>query len=137
MVIDGLSAAGPAVQSGPAQAADARRDVVGYDAFLQLLIAQMRNQDPTKPLDSTQYVAQLATLSELEQSVKQTRVLEQVLSATSLGEAAGVIGRRLTSQDGAVSGIAVGARLTTEGLFATLENGSEIKLDQGVRIDRV
>ena len=34
------------------------------DAFLQLLVAQMKYQDPLEPTDNTEYVAQLATFSE-------------------------------------------------------------------------
>lgn len=35
--------------------------------FLQLLVAQLQNQDPLNPTDSTQFVSQLAQFSELEQ----------------------------------------------------------------------
>jgi flagellar basal-body rod modification protein FlgD len=35
--------------------------------FLQLLVAQLQNQDPMNPTDSTQFVSQLAQFSELEQ----------------------------------------------------------------------
>jgi flagellar basal-body rod modification protein FlgD len=35
--------------------------------FLQLLVAQMQNQDPLNPTDSTTFVAQLAQFSDLEQ----------------------------------------------------------------------
>jgi flagellar basal-body rod modification protein FlgD len=35
--------------------------------FLQLLVAQLKNQDPLNPADSTQFVSQLAQFSELEQ----------------------------------------------------------------------
>src|ERR1700685_1675394 len=35
--------------------------------FLQLLVAQLQNQDPLNPTDSTQFVSQLAPFSELEQ----------------------------------------------------------------------
>ena len=41
-----------------------------YNAFLKLLIAQMKNQDPTEPMTSTQYMAQFATFSQVEQSIK-------------------------------------------------------------------
>jgi flagellar basal-body rod modification protein FlgD len=37
--------------------------------FLQLLVAQLRNQDPLNPSDGTQFVAQLAQFQQLEQSV--------------------------------------------------------------------
>lgn len=38
-------------------------------AFLQLLVAQLQNQDPTAPQDGTQFVAQLAQFSSLEQLI--------------------------------------------------------------------
>jgi flagellar basal-body rod modification protein FlgD len=40
---------------------------LGKDAFLQLLVCQMQNQDPTNPNTDTEYVAQLAQFSQLEQ----------------------------------------------------------------------
>jgi flagellar basal-body rod modification protein FlgD len=42
---------------------------MGRDAFLKLLVAQLRNQDPLKPQDSSQFVAELAQFSSLEQSM--------------------------------------------------------------------
>ena len=39
------------------------------DMFLQLLVAQIKNQDPLNPTDSTQFVSQLAQFSELEQVI--------------------------------------------------------------------
>ncbi|WP_084420361.1 flagellar hook assembly protein FlgD [Henriciella litoralis] len=54
-----------------------------FNNFLKLLTAQVRNQDPLSPLDSTQFVEQLATFSSLEQ---------QVRSNSSLDNIAGLIG---------------------------------------------
>ena len=39
------------------------------DMFLQLLVAQIKNQDPLSPTDSTQFVSQLAQFSQLEQVI--------------------------------------------------------------------
>ena len=44
-----------------------RHDSLGKDAFLQLLIVQLQNQDPTAPQDNTAFIAQLAQFSSLEQ----------------------------------------------------------------------
>ena len=44
-----------------------RADSLGSDAFLQLLVTQLQNQDPTNPESNTEFVAQLATFSSLEQ----------------------------------------------------------------------
>ena len=42
---------------------------VEKDMFLQLLVAQLKNQDPLNPTDSMQFVTQLAQFQQLEQSV--------------------------------------------------------------------
>src|SRR5258708_32842592 len=42
---------------------------VDKNMFLQLLVAQLRNQDPLNPKDGTQFVAQLAQFQQMEQSV--------------------------------------------------------------------
>ncbi len=42
---------------------------VNEEMFLQLLVAQLKNQDPMNPTDSTQFVSQLAQFSELEQVI--------------------------------------------------------------------
>jgi flagellar basal-body rod modification protein FlgD len=39
--------------------------------FLQLLVAQLQNQDPTNPADSTQFVTQLAQFQTMQQSLSQ------------------------------------------------------------------
>ena len=44
-------------------------DGVNEQMFLNLLVAQLKNQDPLSPTDSTQFVSQLAQFSELEQVI--------------------------------------------------------------------
>jgi flagellar basal-body rod modification protein FlgD len=46
--------------------------------FLQLLVAQLQNQDPTQPQDGTQFVAQLAQFSSLEQQVEMRTDLDAI-----------------------------------------------------------
>lgn len=51
-----------------------------YNTFLQLLIAQAKNQDPTNPTDPAQYVQQFAALSQVEQSVTANAKLDQIIA---------------------------------------------------------
>jgi flagellar basal-body rod modification protein FlgD len=51
--------------------------------FLQLLVAQMKNQDPLNPTDSVQFVSQLAQFSELEQVIAIRQDLESANTDTT------------------------------------------------------
>lgn len=52
--------------------------------FLKLLVSQIQNQDPTNPMDSTQFVGQLAQFSELEQLIAMRGDMDKV-AATAPG----------------------------------------------------
>lgn len=49
-----------------------------YSSFLKLLTAQISNQDPLEPVDSTQFVSQLAQLTQVEQSISTNANLESI-----------------------------------------------------------
>ncbi len=51
-----------------------------FDSFLKLLTAQLRNQDPLSPLDSTQFVEQLASFSSVEQQIETNKKLDALTS---------------------------------------------------------
>jgi flagellar basal-body rod modification protein FlgD len=107
---------------------------VDYQSFLKLLVAQMKNQDPTNPMDSTQYMAQLASFSQVEQSVQMNTKLDQMLQSSTLEQAASIIGRTVTSADGETTGKVEEVRLISNGIVAVLESGQEITVGPGVKI---
>lgn len=55
-------------------------DNLGKDDFLKLLVAQLTQQDPTNPMKDTEFVAQLATYSGLEQQININKNLETLIS---------------------------------------------------------
>ena len=75
-----------------------------FETFLTLLTAQLRNQDPLSPLDSTQFVEQLASFSAVEQQIETNSLLKDLtssLSASGLEEASQWIGRVVEIPGGA------------------------------------
>lgn len=70
-----------------------------YESFLKLLTAQISNQDPLSPMESTDFIAQLAQLSTVEQSVKTNErlgeIAGQLSSVTSMADI-GLIGRKVS-----------------------------------------
>jgi len=70
-MIDGISANDATFgTTGAASAAGGPADELGQDAFLQLLIQQLKNQDPLEPTTNDQFIAQLAQFSSLEEMEK-------------------------------------------------------------------
>jgi flagellar basal-body rod modification protein FlgD len=105
-----------------------------YSSFLRLLIAQMKNQDPTKPMDSAQYIGQLASFSSVEQAVKTNAKLDALMSAFALTQSESFIGRYVMSADGSVSGQVVSVRVISDGAVAQLDNGAELLLGPGITV---
>ncbi len=120
--------------TGADSAKDTKDATLNYESFLKLLVAQMKNQDPTEPMDATQQMAQLATFSQVEQTIKTNKNLESLLQRTSLQEANSVIGRTVTSEDGKVSGVVKEVTLYNDGIVATLDSGTKLVIGPGVKV---
>ena len=136
MAVSGVNAASgyTPTASGTESAADAASANLNYDSFLKLLVAQMKNQDPTEPMKSSEQIAQLATFSQVEQTIKTNTNLESLLQRTSLSEANAVIGKTVTSADGKTSGVVKEVKLYSDGIIAVLDGGKELVVGPGVTI---
>ncbi|MEZ6195511.1 MAG: flagellar hook capping FlgD N-terminal domain-containing protein [Planctomycetota bacterium] len=80
---------------------------VNTQDFLQLLTTQLANQNPLEPIGDTEFMAQLAQLSAVEQAENQSSLLEQILSGiqatnvlSGLGNASSLIDRTISYFDG-------------------------------------
>lgn len=102
MQIPPTSAAGTTAASArntePAAGSTALSAGSDFQTFLTLLTAQMRNQDPLKPVESTEFVAQLASFSAVEQQVRTNDRLDYIIASLAGGSSAGLaewIGREV------------------------------------------
>ncbi len=62
-----------------------------FNTFLLLLTTQLRNQDPLKPVESTEFVAQLASFSAVEQQVRTNEKLSEIANLLSSNAAGGYV----------------------------------------------
>ena len=110
---------------------------VDYNTFLQLLIAEMKNQDPTNPMDTSQYMSQFAQLSTVEQATLTNSKLDSLLSSQALTQADGLIGRNVSFTDttgAAVTGKIASVSINSDGSVATLEDGTKIAVGPGLTL---
>jgi len=114
--------------AAPANAADK----MGSDTFLNLLVAQLKYQDPTNPADSTQFLAQTAQFQMVEKLEALTKMTTEMNRIQNTVEANSLIGRQVTfNLNGAdKTGVVTSAHLTVDG--ATVRVG-----DQDVALDAV
>jgi flagellar basal-body rod modification protein FlgD len=67
-----------------------------FNLFLKMLTTQMQNQDPLDPMDTSQYTQQLVQYSQVEQEMRQSGTLDDILaslSAQGMSQASAFIGR--------------------------------------------
>jgi flagellar basal-body rod modification protein FlgD len=105
-----------------------------YDDFLQLMVAQLQNQDPLNPTDSTEYMSQIAQFSGVEQSINMNSKLDQLLVNSSISQASTMIGLTLTSADGSVTGTIASVKVASNGATAVLTDGKEVPITSGVTL---
>ncbi len=126
--IDTLSPAGSAGVSQAARESAGKDALAGmdYQAFLKLLVEQMKNQDPTNPMDGTEYMAQLATFAQVEQTVRANARLEEILTALSMTQGSDLLGRTVSTMDGSVSGVVSAVEILDGGVKLVLEDGTRL-----------
>lgn len=79
-----------------------KNDDLGKDAFLQLLVTQLKNQDPLDPQDNSSYIAELAQFSSLEQMTNVVKnledlgkVVDNIDTSVLVGQLSSMIGKQV------------------------------------------
>lgn len=99
------------------------------DAFLKLLAAQARTQDPMNPTDSTAQIAQLAQFSSLEQMNNMAKAMTSMTKSIQSEQATNLLGRTVTyvSADGTPkTGPVESVKMTTDGALLTVGGVADV-----------
>ena len=122
-----INAVDPA-QSG-ANNSDALFAGLGSEAFLELLIAQMRHQDPLEPMDGAAMLEQTSQFANVEALQRLTDLQTQMLGFSQFQSATAMIGKQVSIADVVTgtdfSGVVLGVRATTSGPMLQFAGGIE------------
>ncbi len=116
-----------------------KKDVgLDQDAFLQLLVAQIKNQDPMNPQDSSAFVQQLAQLSQVQQTYNINTNLKNLLTSQNNGttlSSVSFIGKNVTAQQGdtTVQGVVTGVDLSGDTPVLNV-NGASVPLTSVISV---
>ena len=103
---------------------------LGKDDFLKLLITQLQNQDPTSPMENTEFIAQMAQFSSLEQMTNMSTEFTKLANMLNSGEAVSLLGRsvEVSSGESSISGV---VEAVTRGTNPRIKvNGMLYSMDQ-------
>ena len=110
-----VSAIGLDTTASSSQGAAATQNAgIGQDDFLRILLTQLQFQDPLKPVDNQEFVAQLAQFSALEINRQQSDKVESLLSIQSVNQSLALIGKTVQiGSNGGASGTVTAVTYTS------------------------
>ncbi len=107
-------------------------------AFLMLLVAQLKNQDPLNPMQDREFIAQLAQLNALEQLQQLNETIAAMAQHATLGQVASYLGKVVSglerSSGELVSGTVVRATIVDGAAVLELESGQRIDVRDVVSV---
>ncbi|MGO8477536.1 flagellar hook assembly protein FlgD, partial [Rhizobium ruizarguesonis] len=90
---------------------------------LHLRDEQLKNQDPTDPVDASEKMSQLASFSQVEQTIQTNTKMDTLLASSSLTQASSYVGKYMESADGTVKGTIESVKVYSDGIIATTTDG--------------
>ena len=105
---------------------------ISSNQFLQLLVAQLQNQDPSSPVDSQQLITQISTLNSVESLNNLNTSFAQMLKLQQLTQGADLIGKTIdyTPTNGSPTTGKVTSVTAQDGQFVLTVGTDKVLLDQ-------
>ena len=103
---------------------------LGKDDFLKLLIAQLSNQDPTSPIENTEFIAQMAQFSSLEQMTNMSAEFTKLADVFRVSEASSMLGKTVELNVGDTTTTGVVQAATREENPRVMVGGRYYTMDQ-------
>lgn len=123
---------GPATKSAKKSSLDGTPNGLGKEDFLKLLLAQLSNQDPLRPMEDREFIAQLAQFNTLEQMQQVNRHLVDMVSGQALAQASSLLGHRIVA--GPISGEVTGVTMV-DGQARLVVDGRQVALSEVTRVN--
>jgi len=107
---------------------------IDYNSFLKLLMEQMKNQDPTAPVDQTQMLAQLAQFSNVGQTAALNDKLSSLITNQQATTGAALIGKTVTDTVNNYTGIVKSVTINASGTQVIMADGHTFDPSTGINI---
>jgi flagellar basal-body rod modification protein FlgD len=127
-----------AISTVSASAATLQSNSMGMEDFLKILLTQLTYQDPLKPVDNQEFMAQMAQFTALEQSQQMNEKMSLLVSNQAALQSVGLIGRTvdLTANGSALTGTVTALSLAGESPSLTVTTTSGATLT-GVSLGQI
>ena len=128
----------PRLEAFDAKQSGSGGDVMGMEDFLQLLTAQIANQDPLEPMKDTEFISQMANVASMENMQRFTNGFSQFAESHKEVAAQAYLGRRVTVEtEGGLRKAAVveAVERSEDGELTVTMDGKQYSLSSIVRVE--
>jgi flagellar basal-body rod modification protein FlgD len=101
--------------------------------FIKMMVTQLQQQDPTKPADNSQLLAQMGQIGQLQSSNTLTESLKGMVLQNQIGSAGNLIGKSiqgLDDQNNELGGVVNSVKVEGTDVFLELDNGNKLALSR-------
>tara|TARA_B100000959_G_scaffold285762_1_gene361606 strand:+ start:727 stop:1164 length:438 start_codon:yes stop_codon:yes gene_type:complete len=114
---------------------------MGQTEFINLLVTQMRNQDPLKPVSDTEFIAQMAQFTSLEQTKEMSTDVQKLRQSYALTQGTGLLGKEVKVVTGEnenqvfTKGIVTDLEVNKDGDVSLIVNNQAHALDSVIAVN--